>query len=421
MKPLLKSLRILAVVSAAGLLGSCTEKLDNSGVCSILCPPIGGEVQNVTLDALALDTTVQALSGLGAEERLLLATRGDTLDARVIVRFDSLPTTFAEGTDPNKPITLIDSASLRLLLDTLSIKGTSPVTIEAYDVDTTANDTSTAAVLALFRSDRLVTSQTYTRAQLRDSLSFTLPSAHVLTKIQNGEHLRLGLRAVSTGSTQLLFVSGQGRSPPFLRFRVSADTAVRPLIITPYSKTPADENFVIVANNLADYTVFARRPPEGSLSDLSVGGYPPRRTYLRFTIPANILDSSTIIRATLLLDQIPNPLLDPTDSVIIVPQLVLAGVSVTDPTKAAQIVTEFGPDTLMARPGESGLKLIEIGRAFAIWRGIKASDMPYAIILRTNNEGRSPLEIRFSSLEAAPAQRPRLRISYTNAVPLGLP
>ena len=128
-----------------------------------------------------------------------------------------------------------------------------------------------------------------------------------------------------------------------------------------------------------------------------------------------------IIRAMLLLDQIPNPLLDPTDSVIIVPQLVLAGVSVTDPTKAAQIVTEFGPDTLVARPGESGLKLIEIGRAFAIWRGIKASDMPHAIILRTNNEGRSPLEIRFSSLEAAPAQRPRLRISYTNAVPLGLP
>ena len=261
MKPLLKSLRILAVVSAAGLLGSCTEKLDNSGVCSILCPPIGGEVQNVTLDALALDTTVQALSGLGAEEGLLLATRGDTLDARVIVRFDSLPTTFAEGTDPNKPITLIDSASLRLLLDTLSIKGTSPVTIEAYDVDTTANDTSTAAVLALFRSDRLVTSQTYTRAQLRDSLSLALPGAHVLTKIQSGERLRLGLRAVSTGSTQLLFVSGQGGSPPFLRFRVSADTAVRPLIITPYSKTPADENFVIVANNLADYTVLRDARP----------------------------------------------------------------------------------------------------------------------------------------------------------------
>lgn len=412
---------MVAVISAAGLLGSCAEKLDNSGVCSILCPPIGGEVQNVTIDAIELDTTVQALSGLGAEERLLLASRGDTLDARIIVRFDSLPSTFAEGTDPNKAITLVDSASLRLLLDTLSIKGTAAVTIEAYDVDTTANDTSTAAVLALFRPDRFVSSQSYTRAELRDSLSFTLPAAHVLAKIQNGERLRLGLRAVTTGSTQLLISSGQGGSPPFLRFRASADTAVRPLIITPYSKTPADQNFVIVANNLADYTVFALRPPEGSATELNVGGYPPRRTYLRFVIPPNILDSSTIIRATLLLDQIPNPLLDPTDSVIIVPHLVLAGISVTDPTKAAQIITEFAPDSLKARPGESGIKQIEIGRAFAIWRDVKASEMPHAIVLRTSNEGRSPLAIRFSSLEAAPAQRPRLRISYTNAVPLGLP
>lgn len=419
MKAWLKSLRLLAAGSAAVLLGSCTEKLESSGVCAVLCPPLGGAVQNVTIDAVAFDTTVQALSGLGAEARLLLATRGDTLDARVVLRFDSLPATFREGTDTAKAITLVDSASLRLRVDTLSIKGSDPVTIEAYDVDTTANDTSTAAVLALFTPDRFIGSQTFTRAELKDTINYVLPNAHVLAKAQNGQRLRLGLRAVSTASSQILFFSGEGGAPPRLRFRVSADTATQPLGIVPFSKTPTDDP--VAASNLGDYTIFARRPPEGAPSDLDVGGIPPRRAYFRFDIPSSILDSSTIIRATLLLNQIPNPLLDPTDTVFVIPGLVLAGSAVSDPTKAAQIVTGLGIDTVKVRPGDSGLKLVELAAAFPVWRALKASETPRAIVLRSRNEGLSPLQIRFSSLEAAPALRPRLRISFTNDVPLGLP
>jgi hypothetical protein len=200
---------------------------------------------------------------------------------------------------------------------------------------------------------------------------------------------------------------------------VAADTAIQPFTVIPLSTTPADDP--IAKANLGDYTVFARRPPEAGPSDLVVGGFPPRRTYLRFEIPLNVLDSSTVVRATILLNQIPTPLLDPTDSVMIVPQLVLAGVSVTDPTKAAQILTDFTPDSLKARPGESGVRQIEIGAVFGFWRQLKASETPHAIVLRVGREGRSPLEIRFSSLEAAAQLRPRLRISYTNEVPLGLP
>ena len=419
MKARLNLLRLAAVASAVLILGSCTEKLDSSGVCAVLCPPLGGAVQNVTIDAVAFDTTVQALSGLGAELRLLLATRGDTLDSRVILRFDTLPTTFREGTDPAKPITQVDSASLRFRIDTLAIKGTDPVTIEAYDVDTTANDTSTADVLALFRPDRFVGSQTFTRAQLKDSIEYLLPNAHVLAKVQAGARLRLGLRAVSAGSSQIVFSSQESGFPTRVRFRVSADTTIQAFVIAPFSQTPTDD--VIVKDHLGDYTVFARKPPEGSPTDLNVGGIPPQRAYLRFDIPANILDSSTIIRATLLLNQIPNPLLDPTDTVYVVPNLVIAGAAVSDPTRAAQIITGLGIDTLRARPGDGGVTLVEVAAAFSIWRVLKASETPRAIVLRARDEGTSPLQIRFYSLEAAPALRPRLRISYTNEVPLGLP
>ena len=413
------SLRLLGVASVALVLGSCTEKLDSGGVCAVLCPPLGGEVQNVTLDAVAYDTTVNALSGIGAEAGLLLATRGDSLDARVILRFDSLPTTFREGADTAKVITRVDSAILRFKLDTLRIKGVNPVTIEAYDVDTTANDTSMAAVLALFTPERFIGSQTFARTQLKDTLDYVLSNAHVLTKLQNGQRLRIGLRAVSAASSQLLFSSEEGGTGPVLRFRVSADTSTPPFSLAPFSKTPTDDP--VVSRNLGDYTVFARRPPSAGPSELAVGGLPVRRSYFRFDIPSVILDSSTIIRATLLLNQIPNPLLDPTDTVFVLPQIVLAGAAITDPTKAAQVTSSLGIDTVYVRPGDSGLTLVEVASAFPFWRQFKASETPHAIVLRSRDEGRSPLEVHFSSLEAAPTLRPRLRISYINAVPLGLP
>ena len=158
--------RLLAIAALFVSISSCSEKLDSSGACPVLCPPIGGDVQNLTLDAVVLDTTVQAFSGLGAEPTLLLAARGDTLDTRVVIRFDSLPTTFvAAGDTTHRPISSVDSAYLQLRLDTLSIKGANPVTIEAYDVDTTANDTSTTAIVALFRPDRFISSQTFVRAE----------------------------------------------------------------------------------------------------------------------------------------------------------------------------------------------------------------------------------------------------------------
>jgi hypothetical protein len=411
--------RLLGTAALFFSISSCSENLDSSGVCSILCPPIGGEVQNITLDAVVIDTTVEALSGLGTEPGLLLASRGDTLDTRVIIRFDSLPVKFTPAGDTARLISSVDSAYIRLRLDTLSIKGAEALTIEAYDVDTTANDTSTAAVLALFRPDRFISSQTFTRAQLTDTLKYYISNATVLTKIQNGAPLRVGLRATGIVSSQLLIISTEGGSGPMMFFRATPDTSTKPLVVAPFSKTPVGES--IVAFSLEDYTVIANAPPPAAPSVLAVGGLPTHRVYLRFDIPSSIIDSSTVVRATLLLNQLPNPALDPTDTVRILPQIVLAGPVVTDPEKAAQIIGAISVDTLKLKPGDSGTTNIELASAFTLWRAQRPDTLPRAIVLRSLAEGKSPLEIRFSSSEDVVALRPRLRISYTSRVPLGLP
>src|SRR5205814_2891588 len=185
----------------------------------------------------------------------LLANRGDTLDTRVVVRFDSLPQTFLPAGDTTQAIVQVDSAYLALMIDTLSIKGEAPVTIEAYDVDTTANDTSTAAVLALFRPDRFISSQTFGRAELTDTLRYYISNSFLLGKIQNKLPLRIGLRATGIASSQMRIYSTEFGLPPEMFFRATPDTATKPLGVALFSKTPTGQS--ILAANLSDYTVIA--------------------------------------------------------------------------------------------------------------------------------------------------------------------
>jgi hypothetical protein len=412
--------RLFATAALLVSILSCSENLDSSGTCPVLCPQIGGNVQNITIDAVVVDTTVPALSGLGTEPGLLLAFRGDTLDTRVVVRFDSLPAKFIPAAgDTARPITSVDSAYVQFILDTLSIKGTDPVTIEAYDVDTTANDTSTAAVLSLFRPDRFISSQTFARKQLTDTLKYYISNAAVLAKIQSSARLRIGLRATGPTSSQMRIISTEGGFPPVMFFRATPDTTTKPLTVTLISKTPVGES--ILAANLKDYTVIAKGPPPAPPTVLAVGGLPAHRVYILFNIPSSIIDSSTVVRATLLLNQLPNNAIDPTDTVLALPQVVLAGRAVTDPAKAAQIIGSISVDTLKLKPGGSGITNVELARAFTLWHTQQPDTLPRAIVLKSVVEGNSPLELRFSSSQDVVALRPRLRISYTKTVPLGLP
>ena len=76
------------------------------------------------------------------------------------MRFDTLTQRFTRG-GVDSAIYAVDSSMVLLRLDTTGTKATAPVTVELYDVDTAAVDTATAAVLALFRPDRLIGGKTF--------------------------------------------------------------------------------------------------------------------------------------------------------------------------------------------------------------------------------------------------------------------
>lgn len=413
-------LKLAGLVILTAIAAACTEKLDNSAGCPILCPDQGGQIETVTIDAVVLDSTVSALAGQGTETSILLASRGDSLDSRAVIRFDSIPDRYRKpGTDTTSiEVTTVDSVFLRLRVDTIGGKIPNSLSIDLYDVNSTAPDSAIAEIAALFVPSRLVASATFDRAALKDTINISLPPSAILSR--KGGAFRIGVRARASQSVQLRLLSQEGAgTPTLLSYRVSPDTTIAKVTLAPASRTPLNQP--ILAASLADYTLLVRGTATGSATQLNIGGLPARRVYMRFNIPAFIIDSVDVVRATLLLTQQPNASIDATDTVQIVPQVALAATAVTDIAKAAQISIGLQSDTLRVAPGGTGLKTLEVASLIAVWRTQKLDETPRALVLVSTLEGTSPLEARFYPAEAAPALRPRLRISYSSRKSTGLP
>ncbi|MCC6319207.1 MAG: hypothetical protein IT361_16155 [Gemmatimonadaceae bacterium] len=411
----------LALLGLA-LLGmtACREDLDGGAACPVLCPGQNVVVTDTVIDAVVFDTVVTGIPSLGAEGALLLAARGDTIDTRVVLRFDSLTTRITRN-GGDSAITAIDSAYLLLRVNPTRTRVSAPVRIDLYDVDTTAADTATAAVLARFRPDLLLGGTTLDTNQVRDSARVYFDNARLLQRIKGPGRLRVGLRITSTRSAQLSLGSFDGGAPTILKYDpVPADTSIDEIAVVLRSNSPL--NNVELQTDLLDYTVVAAAPALPPANVLSIGGLPSRRAFLRFNVPARILDSATVLRATLLLTQVAIPVFASTDSTLLLPQLVLAGEEVADVGRASVLLSTFPVDTLRLASRDSGLRQIEMAAALRQWTsGNNPFRQQRAIVIRSSDEGMAAHEVRFHSVRADAALRPRLRVSYSLRTTFGIP
>ena len=223
------------------------------------------------------------------------------------------------------------------------------------------------------------------------------------------------------GSTQLTVKTTEAAFPPQLIYRPAAgDTSVSKVARNPLSLTPADR---LTAADLSDYLVIAVAPAPPPAGVIRVGDLPARRVYLRFNIPSRIVDSSNVVRATLMLTQRPNGFSpSSSDSLAIAPLSVSAGPAITDISKALLFLfAPPGTDSVRIVPADSGLREIEIIRIVKLWGVTSAAKTPRAIALRSLAEGTSGALLDFFSIEAPDAVRPRLRITYLPRQQGGIP
>lgn len=407
---------------------ACTENLQEGRAgCPALCPNQNVPVIDTTIDGLvglAVDTTVAGYPPLGTEPELLVASSGDSLDVRGIIRFDSIAFEFRpSSSDTLRPATTAFRPTLRLRFDSLTYRtgGAARMTVQAYDVDTIGNDTTVAVLASLFRPDRFLGQAQFD--SLSDSVRIPLDSAIIAPHIRGDKRVRIGVRLTTTGRVDIQNASS-GVGPSFSYFPDTDTTGLAAFTSVPRSVTPFDDS--LLQGELQNYPIVVIGSSPRVAQRLDVGGMPARRVYLRFRLPSKIVDSATVVRATLTLKVKGFGGFLPGDSLTIFPQGVIATSAITDPTKAAAFVgsnTLIGIDTVRASPASVDSVNIEFVNAVRRWSGHKTDSVTRAIVLRIANEGANPLVASFFA--AGPtipaAQRPHIHISYINPTGFGLP
>lgn len=419
---------MLTGFAAAVSIAACGEKLESGAGCPILCPTPDVQLKDTTVEAIAIDSSLSGFPVIGTEQPLLLAARGDTLDTRVIFRFDSISKSYPHPSAPaDSIVNHIDSAMINVVLDTATIIGvpglpTTPVTLEMYDVADAASDTVAADYLPLFSPAHLIGTKTFAPESLaRDTISLPVAPANLLHKIVTGGRFRVGVRLVSSTSTQLRIQSSSVTGAT-LRFKPAADTAVNVALL---SQTPTDTALSTLRNNLEDYVITAKNLAPRQPNTIAVGSFPANRTYMRFDLPSRIVDSSTVVRATLYLTQVPmRNSANANDSISVYPFAITAGTVITDIPRLMQLVnvTTLATDSLRIVPSDSGQRRMELVNIVRVWRNTKAEQTQRALVLVGANEGINPaIGAFFSSTAADPSLRPRLQLTYVPQVTLGLP
>lgn len=429
------------VASVAGLVAcvlvvaSCTEKLSGGAACASLCPEQNLQAKDTTIFPLDLDSTIVGFPSLGSDPYLAVMARGDSVQTGGIVRFDSLRTVLpvVTGGATVRDIVSIDSASLTITLASKAI-ATDRVTVDLYDVESPAADLDTAAVRILLQNPANVfASASFSKDSVSHpdstrTLVIPIPKLFLLAKLKDpNDRLRIGIRFRSAASASAQIFSNDNSLPPKLFYRgataadtpASRDTAS--INLGPHSLSPG-----MLSNSipdLSDYLVTIKHTVTAAPL-LAVGGMPGARAYLRFKVPAAIVESTTVVRAVLLLTQTPFTGPSAQDDVTVTPRVVIAGVGV-EPGKAAQLVADplalFVP-TRAIRPSASGEVAFDVVNLIVRFRSDHPAKDQRALVLESDVEGQAPQAILFFSNEASVAAlRPRLRISYVPRVNFGLP
>ncbi len=433
---------IIALALALSAVSACREDLRGGAACPTLCPGANVVVRDTVFDGAAvlrLDTTIAGYSPFSAATEFLIATGTNTtpqntLDVRGIIRFDSVTAQW-DSAGKLVPSTRAESAYVRFWFDTLVTKSpvNGPITVSAYDVDSTGIDTTTAVLATLYRPDRFLGSATFTPG-LRaaptgpqvDSLSIYLDSSKINPHLTGDRLVRVGLQITSPGPAwfNIIRLTALGTDVPSFSYRPTTDTAVAALVNAPNSVTPVGDTTLLA--QLAEYSVVVvgtGSPPAGLLT---VGGLPASRTYFQFNLPSRIVDSTTIIRATITLTHLASPLFAPADTMFMFPEGILSTGVVTDPGKNALFVapsTLIGIDSARVFPGVADTVNVEFVNAVRRWAGRGADTVQRVIVLTANNEGATPYVASFYSADAGvPASlRPHIHIAYVNPVNYALP
>ncbi len=376
------------------LLGGCKQELIVPGSCPELCPAGQPEIREFLLTAnMNGDSTFTGYAGWMQAAALLAGTGLPVGEARAWYRFesrpdsivvlDSLRTYTVDSVVVTMSIVARDSTRGGLVLELYRL----PVTIDTLDgfqaVDGEMNAASFLDSLAVPDSVK------------RGSVTFVL-SGEVLDRLvipaEDSGQLQFGVTVKEPDAAGVRLGSIAGTTPAasmvtYVHADVSDTTAQAQLI----SSATAANGYVIDRDHTLDPAL------------LYVGGVPASRSILRFTLPAEVLDSANLLRATLELTPAaplhgaPN---DPTG-------LEVRGIAYdigakSTPAFRLRTVTEL-------EDGSPDVVSVDVGAIVNTWTG--PNPLPQALYLSLSPEGGSFFHPSFRSSRSTTGA-PQLRVTY---------
>jgi hypothetical protein len=407
----MKTFRLIMLAAAVT---ACREDVTAPGACPDFCPAARLETRDTLLTSAVMDA--ESYSGYVLANRattLQVVSDGSSQVSRALVRFRAFSAEVAEGGDL-VPVEAVDSFRLQLNVRRRREDRTGyelqihrmPVTI---DSSTSYDDArpyfADSTLLATVLVPDSVEGDTVAAA---DSILVTLPGEAFPTLEPDSFVTAIGvaLRADQEGYVDLAATDQGGRGASITWF-VKIDSSGT-LVGRQDSRVPSFDGFVV------------EEWPPGPDDALLVGGIPSARTFLRFDLPHDILNASTIVRATLLM--VPaEPLLGAAaDTVTLVAFPLLKDFgpkskpAVLPRDTIVRELEGLPPDTVVREQavlavGTADSIVMDITRIIQPWQG--DSTVSQSLVLLLSPEGGSIAELRLQSPTGA-SGRPALRLTY---------
>ncbi len=377
---------------AVGVL-ACEVSITTPGSCPEFCPSAVIElIDTVLVGVLEDDTSFTGYADALGASAMQVAGGGAGVESRVIIRFARFGDSAAVDSLVQGPVVRQDSFQLDLVLLSRSPDVTG-LQITVHRIDSTANFLGDFTELAPFFEDSTIIGMiAIPDTVTADTVSAIIPGDAFPDFEANENQVAVGL-------------SIRGTTPAFAKFR-TRETGLGALLTRYVLVESGVDSLERTDLRLSEFDAFVDTdlpgPPAGALL---VGGTPSARAFLRVNLPPVIVDSSRIVRATLLL--IPVEVLGaPMDTFLVVAEALGADFGAKSPILPT-------PDTLLMRTpvgvGSTDTVSIDISNVLAFWQN--SPDQVRSLVVHLDLEGASPAQLRLASTRM-PGMEPAIRVTY---------
>ncbi len=394
-------LSLLLLAAAA-----CTEEITSPGPCPDFCPP--AQIQVVDTVIAAGIEQDSSFSGYVDTHRAVTMqiTTGGVAESHGVLRFTPFTDSMLVDTSSAdlRPIIAIDSFSVNFVLSARSADaGELELLVHRLPISV---DSTTAYqdLRSIFGDSVELASKTLTPADTTDSVAVVLPGDAFPTLEEDSLVAAVG-------------VSLQSVEPAFVDIKTS-NQSVNAVSITRFVQVDSADGQPAARSDtaFAAFDTFVHSEIQAPQpTALVVGGTPSTRTFLHVVLPSRIVDSSSVVRATLMLVPTEPVVGAPGDSIRVLAQALLADIGPKSP------IRQIPSDSVeaysgLATVGTSDTLHIDVTHIITRWKD--DADATRSFLLRAVREAGALAEFRFNSSVSA-LGGPALHVTYVPPAEIG--